>query len=850
MHFKKLEIFGFKSFADKTKLHFKPAVSSIVGPNGVGKSNIAEAIRWVLGEQSARNLRSSKMEDVIFNGTGTREPLSIAEVSLTLSNTEKILPLDYEEIAVKRKIFRSGENEYFINKTPCRLKDISSLFLNTGMSNNGYSLIDQRNIGSIISSQPEGKRAIFEQVSGVGLYRQKKKDTLKKLTQTEANLVRVSDIVDELQEQMRILNRDADKARQYQRKLEKLKKLELNLFTFQYNQFRKEEALFVQKIKGLNEQKEELSRKLEEVVRKNKEQSKELSSLEKDLTAVYEKKLNLERLIERSSNQLLFSQQQIREIEKESRKINIDIKPAKGKIFQLEENIKKKNILLDEISGIKEAKRKEKKKREISLKEVLEKLNQQEKRLSEYRKELFSKEEISRELENFRLSLDKILKEIDEKNEQLNSIRDFNLLKENMSKAFSELKNRIQEISLSLLKQKEIDDLFVSVQKSILSWKEKKGILSIAVSNLETELHSLEEKERMEQEMLEMLKKSLKEEREMERKKEKEIEKLEVRRQMLNKQIKELEKKGKDFLLQKGEIEKKITVLKNKRHVLNKVINSERKEGELKKRLFSLGEDLQNLKIKQQEVDLEIRNICQRTKEKYKIDVKELTIHEIDCQKAEEEIEKLNKKLEILGDVSLSTIDEEKRLDERLSFLLKQKEDLEEAKSCIQRAIIKLDKQAKEMFVQTLEEVEKEFSHFFNLLFLGGEAKIKREGDILNSDIKIIVHPPGKRLQDVLLLSAGERALTAIALLFALFKIKPAPFCVLDEVDASLDDSNVDRFVNILKDFLPRTQFIIITHNKKTISIADVIYGVTMEEKGVSKLVSVDLSKEDDNGKD
>jgi len=405
MHFKKLEIFGFKSFADKTKLHFKPAVSSIVGPNGVGKSNIAEAIRWVLGEQS----RSSKMEDVIFNGTGTREPLSIAEVSLTLSNTEKILPLDYEEIAVKRKIFRSGENEYFINKTPCRLKDISSLFLNTGMSNNGYSLIDQRNIGSIISSQPEGKRAIFEQVSGVGLYRQKKKDTLKKLTQTEANLVRVSDIVDELQEQMRILNRDADKARQYQRKLEKLKKLELNLFTFQYNQFRKEEALFVQKIKGLNEQKEELSRKLEEVVRKNKEQSKELSSLEKDLTAVYEKKLNLERLIERSSNQLLFSQQQIREIEKESRKINIDIKPAKGKIFQLEENIKKKNILLDEISGIKEAKRKEKKKREISLKEVLEKLNQQEKRLSEYRKELFSKEEISRELENFRLSLDKIL---------------------------------------------------------------------------------------------------------------------------------------------------------------------------------------------------------------------------------------------------------------------------------------------------------------------------------------------------------------------------------------------------------------------------------------------------------
>ncbi|OQX52594.1 MAG: hypothetical protein B5M48_04945 [Candidatus Omnitrophica bacterium 4484_213] len=182
---------------------------------------------------------------------------------------------------------------------------------------------------------------------------------------------------------------------------------------------------------------------------------------------------------------------------------------------------------------------------------------------------------------------------------------------------------------------------------------------------------------------------------------------------------------------------------------------------------------------------------------------------------------------------------------ERFSFLVRQREDLRAAKSSIQKAIIKLDNQAKEMFIEALDKVEKEFDYFFNLLFLGGEARIKREGDILNSDIHIIVHPPGKKLQDALLLSSGERALTAIALLFALFKVKPSPFCVLDEVDASLDESNINRFVDILKEFVQKTQFIIITHNKKTISIADIIYGVTMEEKGISKLVSVKMNEEE-----
>ena len=807
MHFKKIEIFGFKSFANKTQLHFKSGVSAIVGPNGVGKSNIAEAIRWVLGEQSSRNLRASKMKDVIFNGTSLRKPLSLAEVSLTLSNSKKILPLDYEEVAIKRRILRSGENEYFLNKTPCRLKDISSLFSNTRMGSNAYSLIGQRDINLLVSSRPEEKRQIFEQAAGIGTYHQKKREVLKRLEQTESNLIRVDDIVNELQRQMSILSKEANKAKQYRKRLEGLKKMETAFFALEYRKIKQKSELINKEKKILVEQKGEMSRNLKQVREKFTNQNKQQHLLEEKLSRIYEQRSEIERLRERNNNQLFFNQQQIKEIEIEIKKIGFELEHIEKKLVQLNKHFEEKGVLIDELRRKKDLKKKEKEQNRLFLSGVGR--DEQEK----------NGQKESLKSDNFRSILDAMLKEIDMIKQELNTALDIKPLKEKLNEYFCHLEKKIKYISLPLIKKQEMEG--------------------------DAELFTLREKEKLETEMSQMLKHSLGEVQREKEQRIKQLKELGEKRNKSQKQAVQLTNEQKGFLSQKGNVEKEIILLRNERQVLSNFTHQHRKqEGEFEKNLLFSAEKIQKLEIGEQEFLLKAENIRQRMKERYNLDIEKVAPREIDAPKTREEMERVNRKLQDLGSVSLSSIEEEERLNERLSFLVEQKEDLTAAKSSIQKAIIKLDSQAKEMFIETLNKVEKEFSHFFNLLFLGGEAKIKREGEILNSDIHLIVHPPGKKLQDALLLSAGERALTAIALLFALFKVQPGPFCVLDEVDASLDESNVVRFINILKEFTQKTQFIIITHNKRTISIADIIYGVTMEERGISKLVSVNIEED------
>lgn len=817
MHFKKLDIFGFKSFADKTKLHFKTGVSAIVGPNGVGKSNILEAIRWVLGEQSARNLRVSKMEDVIFNGTSTRKPLGLAEVSLTLSNSQKILPLDYEEVAIKRKAFRSGESEYFLNRTPCRLKDISSLFLNTGMSNNAYSLVDQRNINLLLSSRPEEKREIFEQVAGIGLYRQKKKEALKRLEQTEANLVRVSDIISELEEQKNILNREANKAKQYQEKLERLKEMEIKFYAFQYKEMREKKDLISKEREKVKGQKQKINQRLAEIEEKFKGWNKQLDLLEGKVSSIYEQKLKIERLKERGNNQLIFNQEQQKQIEKEIKKIDSELIHIESRIIELDKDLKKKNVLIEQLRKKKESLANLVRKEEVLTAPLLN--EHYEHSFSAHGEARFSKG-VSLPQAGAHSLLDSILKEVDMVGKELNAVAELSLLKRKLNEYLEQLKNKIKQLFLSLIKEKEIKS--------------------------DAKLNSLEEKEKLEIEMSQMLREALAEARKEKEEKAKQIKQLIKKKGLLEKGIGELKNEQKKLLSQKEKVEKELIKLRDEKQELSGRISQERdKEEEVKRRFFFFAERIQKLELEERGFVLEMRNIQQKMEEKYSLDIGEVMPQKIDVEETRRKIDRLTRRLEGLGSVHLSAIEEEKHLSERFSFLVRQREDLRAAKSSIQKAIIKLDNQAKEMFIEALDKVEKEFDYFFNLLFLGGEARIKREGDILNSDIHIIVHPPGKKLQDALLLSSGERALTAIALLFALFKVKPSPFCVLDEVDASLDESNINRFVDILKEFVQKTQFIIITHNKKTISIADIIYGVTMEEKGISKLVSVKMNEEE-----
>ncbi|RKY39984.1 MAG: hypothetical protein DRP75_00285 [Candidatus Omnitrophota bacterium] len=800
MHFKKLDIFGFKSFADRTKLYFKKGVCAIVGPNGVGKSNIAEAIRWVLGEQSAHNLRASSMKEVIFNGTGKRKPLGLAEVALTFYNGQKIIPLDYEEVTIKRRVFRSGENEYFLNNIPCRLKDITSLFLNTGIGSNTYSLVDQKDIESLLSSRPEEKRELFERVAGIGGYRQKKKEALRRLEQTERNLVRVNDIISELKSQITIWQREASKARQYKEKMERLSALKVKFYAFEYKRMHRESKELLQEKDALLTRKEKLEKIVQEIEGKKEAQNAQLSMLENRLAIIYQSKLKLERAKERSRNQLIFNKMQIEEAEKKLKRIKEEIEEINKNIDRVTQELANKTSLITTLRHQISLKEKEREKN------TLKKIVKEEREGGEDPTDLYS-------------ALEEILKQIEEVDKEIERVNRVELLKRRIKDCFLRLRKRLEQIFLPL-------------------WREKRERENI-------ELSSLKEKERLETEMESMLKKKLEEEIKKKNQKEKEIAEIASEKKKWEEEISKAEKEEKGFISEEREIEERMEEITRERKALTAFIEEKReKEKEIAEEISALSQQISVLQLRYQKVCLEKDSIAQRMKEEYNLDIQEVAVEEIDKEKVKQEIEKLHKAIEGLGKTSFTAIEEEERLQTRLSFLQEQRDDLLLAKKRVQQAIINMDRQAKEMFTQSLRKVEEEFNRFFNLLFFGGEAKIEKEGDELEPKIRIIVHPPGKRLQDALLLSAGERALTTIALLFALFRVKPAPFCVLDEIDASLDDNNVERFVHLLKEFTQNTQFIIITHNKKTISIADIIYGVTMEEKGISKLVSVDFTEQ------
>ena len=1052
MYFKKLELVGFKSFLNKTALDFEPGVTAVVGPNGCGKSNIFDSIRWVLGEQSAKALRGSDMQDVIFNGTDTNDPLSMAEVSLTFDNDKKFFSVDHDEVVISRRIFRSGESEYLLNKVPVRLKDILDLLSGTGIGSEGYSLVEQGKIDLILSARPEDRRLVFDEASGIVKYKAQKKEALRKLEETDLNLTRVSDIIAEVKRQIGSLERQANKARRYKEVFEELKSKEINLAILQKIAFLKEKDEIIKQLKDLESQEAELLSLIKEEEAKIGNRQTELKTLEDKIMGIKNEILNINNLVTRNRERINFNQEKTQELEETKRHLEIQVTQTKNRLLLDEEklnnfkveyggikkNIETKSIILKEkgnglnalglairtaLENIAQAKKgildlvtkitntkneitdlssrqqihlarkkrlemekakvgQEKSVTEDNLKSIKEEVENLEKffgdlnrKISHFKNELeqenialnhLNKELGDLEKELFTLSsqrefLEKLRTKYEDIGESMNAtvyldkppkekvtglvvrIKNFqeNNLKlsgeakpidldtkriceqmQRLEQQLAALKNtkatketRIQELDkhiqdaavelrnqelalvnkqafsktvleqfnkikgeedlltmeledvdselpvlgekltglgaqLSQLNngQRQLEDSIIGEQNNITSNNNLKEQTLIIITQTKTELDALARRIGSDEATLKILEGTY----------------LQDQEHLLHieNQIKETEEKKGSLILEDQDMENKIKeadqfietqkeLLKDQEAKYQKVSDGagdwNTKMDADRKKLDTLKDKLYELQMRNKDVDYKITSAKERIFQGYKIDLQSLgdIPQESDENILSQEIKGLKEKLDSYGTVNLVAIEEYDELKKRYDFLTQQQNDLNLAKESLHKAILKINQTTKKMFLETFEKVRDEFRNYFRLLFGGGDSQVFLidEQDPLESGIEIICRPPGKKLQNVLLLSGGEKALSAIALIFAIFKVKPSPFCVLDEIDAALDEANVDRFSRILQEFTHHSQFIVITHNKRTIANADVMYGITMEESGVSKIVSVKFAQ-------
>lgn len=1174
MRLKKIVLVGFKSFAEKTTLHFESGITCIVGPNGCGKSNIADAFRWVLGEQSAKSLRGHKMPDVIFAGASQRKSLNFAEVSLTLSDIQGALPLEYEEITITRRLHRSGESEYFINSNPVRLKDIHSLLFDSGIGRNAFSIFEQGKIDQVINYSPVERRFIFEEAAGIVRFLHRKQEAFKKLEQSELNLSRAADIHLEVEKNIAVLQEQAEKALVYKENQSRLAMLDKASFLLRWQTCEKKKETVQAQILSQQDQWEsslELINAKQEQLRevklatqqngrlwkeKNEEffgkrsaleiQKSEFQSNQQRKLEAHQKANKMKRELEELQLARQMRQEALKEIQLRRQKVEIDfeeiesqlthqgsqVKHKEKEVFQLRQElyakqqellkctqnesalasdvkqlelriennaerlkhlhqkiaqfreecdcsvqlIQEKKLQLQQVSAVVDTH----KDRLGQCEEDLQKLNlENETKRKEYeacRKKNLEKQarckfllKMREELEGFSAGSKRLMQEsINEKSslhgllqplyeyfkpepevaEALSAIlriyaqtlvvankkhlkevlefanqhglQDYSLIcLEHMPNEITPsekqkgllLKVEHNAIANHFLKEVEIWEnyeqalkVFFDHSQHVGGWLsqgcyiDQRGVffnvkanenqvflreselvgLQAELSQLETSLETLEkqiqqlqqkismiqsersevdkqlrreemklvevnfglqralgdqEKSKAQQKNYEMeseeiqlqiecyqvdlkqkeqsyfsIKQSLKhmqetlqlfeqelgmQEQSLRVQQQDEKEKGDVFQQMLedkrrlNHQCHLLESKEQDHDNQVHRITEECHELKEFQEGLEaEIIKLQESMKDMESQVNKIGadcksleEESERLKVRLEQIEkdsLELQSITKQMElqmahlksqqehtvitslglqddlqEKYGHSIEELKALPLSIDRPLEQIERqmrsLKQDLQEAGDVNLTAIEELEKHRVRHEFLAKQMEDLNQSKQELMQMIAQLDAESRRLLKETFELVRRNFQKNFGILFNGGEADLQFTNgvdNILEAGIEIIAKPPGKQMRSISLLSGGEKCLTALALLFAIFEVKPAPFCILDEIDAPLDDTNIERFVNVVKHFVDRCQFLIITHNKRTMAIGDVLFGVSMEEKGVSKLLSLEFSHE------
>ena len=837
MRLNKIEIKGFKSFGDKTIINFNSGVTGIVGPNGCGKSNIVDAIRWVLGEQKTSLLRSDKMENIIFNGSKSRKKLQLAEVSISFDNTKNLIPTEYSTVTVTRKYFRSGDSEYLLNDVKCRLKDITNLFLDTGISSNNYAIIELSMVDNILNNKDNSRLHLFEEAAGISKFRKRKKETFNKIKQTELDLDRVEDLVYEIEKNLRSLKRQAKQTEKYHKYKDEYKIISINV------------ALEVSKttMSSLKEQKQKLTKVENENTKVVTDLAKKNSKLESAKSSLipYEKKLLK---LQKKLNQVL---DKIRNFEESKRMKSQKAKMLIEKIEDLRDRIKydtESNKRSEfSISSI----QKEISSNEKELKKVIDKLKITKKDYTKYEEELKDKNvkitDIKEVEDQFR-QLNHNLESISNKRNQVERL----LLLDNIDK--KSVVEKIKSIDKEILELKKgfktIENLFKTENKEIIRinklFSEKSKDLStdeIKYNSLKNNIESLKKEMEYKNATYESNKRRIAENIDNLKKSEKEVVKIDTDTDSNDNSLIKLydEKSKAEKDLQKFEDEyyklkstislddSSIKELQNKKDINLNLID------ELKSNIYDNEIELNSVEQRLSiEFDLDI-NTCKADKDFFKDTSVDSMINRR---------EELKEKIEKIGQINPLAMEAYKEIKERHEFITKEREDLLRAKDSLLKTIEEIDIVAKESFLKSFEKIKSNFKTVFRSLFTDDDdcdLLINDEENPLESSIEIMAKPKGKKPLTINQLSGGEKTLTATSLLFAIYLLKPAPFCIFDEVDAPLDDANIDKFNKIVNKFSNISQFIIVTHNKRTMNNADIIYGITMPEQGVSKVVPVDL---------
>mgnify|MGYP001268258266 FL=1 len=863
MYIKKIELQGFKSFLNKTTINLERGVTSIVGPNGCGKTNIIDAVRWVLGEQKKSMLRSIKMEDVIFNGTAKLKPINFCQVKLTLENDRKKLPLEYTEVEICRKLFRTGESEYFINRNSCRLKDIYELFIDTGMSSDAYSVIELKMIENILSNDHANFKKMLDEAAGISNYNQQRKNTFNKLKGVKRDLERVSDIIFEINKNMKTLNLQMKRFKRHAVLKDDLMNDEIRLSSIKLLELSNEEIPLKDTFELSNVDETEIEGKIKNANDKIKLKESALNTFALDIKKIKEKvDLRKETLFKYNSEIIKLNEKQkynnnqIEYYKDQLLQIDINETHFNEKVSSLKEELKNILPLISKHEQIYIKSKQDldnfKKKNDdlyISLNnsnneqyDLFSKVSDLKNKQTFYDKNLENLNKNLMDLEKFKY--DKNCKYcVDNGKEQINE-------KASIKTKIKEAKNNLNKANKDFndynlkynLKLKEIEKLKMDREKYNIDYQKKEEeFQNLNIKKIE----SLKEKEGIDFRILSITESHNKLKIETKNFK-KDIEKLSKENILNDKEILSIKEKAdklknnlNDDINKSNDLDGKYNTINNdlKRIQNDILIIQQQKEAKILHK--------QNIEIKINHINNEKRIIENFINEKYKVDINKLDI-DIDgysINSLNDKILKTKKSIENIGPVNMAVENEYNIEKERFDFLNEQKDDLVESEIALVQTIKNLDSDAKIKFINSFNLINKNLEKTFSMFFDGGKSflKLKDESNPLESDIEIIAKPPGKKNKSLKMLSSGEKALTATAILFAIYLKKPSPFCILDEIDSPLDDNNIKKFTDVIKSFSKTTQFIIITHNKLTMQECNYMYGITQSVQGVSDVVSVKL---------